>query len=103
MKVPLIYEDNTSTITLVKKTDSPKLRTRHLTVRRCVVSEHIIKYKSVEIEYKNNSEILADTLTKPLVGSMFYKLNNIMMGWQKLFPHSETLKLRECYGKMRQK
>ena len=83
MKVPLIYEDNTSTITLVKKTDSPKLRTRHLTARRCVVSEHIIKYKSVEIEYKNTSEMLADTLTKPLVGSMFYKLNNIMMGWQK--------------------
>ena len=109
VKVPLIYEDNTSTITLVKKPDNPKLRTRHLTARRSVVYEHIIRYKSAEIEYKNTSEMLADTLTKPLVGSMFYKLNNIMMGWQKLFPlektihHSETLKLRGCDGKMRQK
>ena len=29
---------------------------------------------------------MADTLTKPIVGHLVYQLNNIMMGWLKLWP-----------------
>ena len=43
MKIPVIYEDNNSTIVLVMKENSPKLRTRHLSARRCIVSEFIVK------------------------------------------------------------
>ena len=86
IKIPVIYEDNTSTIALVMKDNNPKLRTRHLTARRCIASEFIVKDKKASIEFKKTTEMLADTLTKPVVGHLFYKLNNIMMGWLKLWP-----------------
>ena len=86
LKIPVIYEDNTSTIALGMKENNPKLRTRHLSARRCIASEFIVKDNKASIEYKKTTDMLADTLTKPVVGHLFYKLNNIMMGWLKLWP-----------------
>ena len=86
MKIPIIYKDNTSTIALVMKENNSELRTRHLSARRCIASEFIVKDKKTSIEYKKTTEILADTLTQLVVGHLFYKLNNIMMGWLKLWP-----------------
>ena len=73
MKIPVIYEDNTSTIALVMKENNTKLRTRHLSARRCIASEFIVKDKKASIEYNKTTEMFADTLTKPVMGHLFYK------------------------------
>jgi hypothetical protein len=76
--IPVIFQDNTSTISLVTK-GGGKQRTKHLRVRQQLVKE---KYdmKEVKIEYVKTQEMLADLLTKPIQVEHFQQMTKLLLG-----------------------
>ena len=83
MDLPLIYQDNQSTISLVTK-GGGKYRSVHLRVRQCRIKEMIDTGK-LEVGYMSTGNMVADVLTKPLQGSLFLAmvrklLNNLSCG-----------------------
>jgi hypothetical protein len=75
-----VYQDNMSTIALVKNGKSNSNRTRHIAVRFFFVADRV-KSKEINIEYMPTGEMLADILTKPLQGALFKKLRNQLLNW----------------------
>jgi hypothetical protein len=82
--VPLILQDNKSTITLVTQEESGRARTRHLEARRAVAYENVQVRKMSEVQHVGTKYMVADVLTKPLGGESFYGFANILMGWNVL-------------------
>jgi hypothetical protein len=78
LEVPVVYQDNTSTISLVTE-GGGKPRTKHLRVRQHLVKEKIDK-KEVRVEYIPTKDMLADVLTKPLQGVSFREMVSEIMG-----------------------
>jgi hypothetical protein len=70
LKVPIVYQDNESMISLVVK-GGGKPRTKHMRARQNLVKEMIEK-KQVEIVFVRTEQMLADVLTKPLGGMKFH-------------------------------
>jgi hypothetical protein len=66
--VPVILQDNMSTISLVT-TGGGKPRTKHLRTRQYAVKEMIDK-KEIKVMYLPTGEMIADVLTKPLQGTL---------------------------------
>lgn len=68
-KLPIVYQDNMSTISLVTL-GGGKFRTKHMRVRSALVQEYF-KNDDINIIYRRTEDMLADTLTKPLQGNLF--------------------------------
>ena len=77
MQVPVIYQDNQSTITLVTK-GGGKYRNVHLRVRQCRLMEMISENK-VRVIYLCTGNMIADILTKPLQGMLFTALEKKLL------------------------
>ena len=75
---PVVYQDNTSTITLVTKSGG-KYRSKYLRVRQAHVYEHHCA-GDVKVVYLATGEMLADALTKPLQGKLFKYLTRRITG-----------------------
>jgi hypothetical protein len=73
-----IYQDNTAVADILKKGPSAQLKTRHLSIRHFFVADKI-KLKEVIIKYCPTADMIADMLTKPLVGEQFAKLRNYVV------------------------
>lgn len=69
MKVPVIFQDNQSTILLAEK-GGGKYRNIHLRVRQKRIQE-MIECGEVSLKYMPTGSMLADILTKPLQGFLF--------------------------------
>jgi len=70
----IVYQDNQSTILLEKNgTASSSKRTRHIAIRYYFITDRISKGE-VCVEYCPTKEMVGDYFTKPLQGSLFYKL-----------------------------
>jgi hypothetical protein len=69
----IIYQDNLAVQDILKKGPSAELRTRHLSIKYHFVAD-LVKRKEVIIEYCPTDDMIADALTKPLVGERFGKL-----------------------------
>jgi hypothetical protein len=80
LDIPLVYQDNMSTIALVSSVDSGNVRSRHLNARRSIVHEAWNVLRSIEIKYLPTREMIADVLTKPLGGNLFYRFADALMG-----------------------
>jgi hypothetical protein len=80
LDVPVIYQDNMSTIALVESETSGNVRTRHLSARRAIVYEAARVRKSVRIMFLRTIHMVADVLTKPLGGRLFYKFAEALLG-----------------------
>ena len=76
----LVYQDNKSTISLVKNGRSNSERTRHIAIRFFFISDRVAS-KEISIEYMPTGEMLADILTKPLQGALFMKLRDKLLNW----------------------
>jgi hypothetical protein len=74
-----IYEDNEGVIKIIKSGRSPKHRTRHLNVRH-FFARNREELGDIEITYKPTKDMIADAMTKPLMGAQFTKLSNELMG-----------------------
>jgi hypothetical protein len=79
LKIPVIYQDNASTITLVTQ-GGGKPRTKYLRVRRELVKELVDK-KLIEIVFIGTKWMIADVLTKPLQGDDYHKFSLILLGY----------------------
>jgi hypothetical protein len=77
-RVPLLYQDNQSTISIVT-TGGGQARTKYMRVRGEYVKERL-DAKECEIKYIKTEEMVADVLTKPLVGEGFHKLARQLLG-----------------------
>jgi len=78
MTTPLIYQDNTSTMTLVLQ-GGGKMRTSHMRAKQACVKERV-EMKDFEIKYISTKEMVADVMTKPLDGTDFHKFAIVIMG-----------------------
>ena len=78
MGVPVVYQDNTSTITLATK-GGGKYRNKYLLVRCASVKEHCDR-GDVIVRYLHTKRMLADLLTKALQGALFRFLTRGIIG-----------------------
>ena len=76
----VVYQDNMSTIALVKNGKSNSDRTRHIAIRFFFVSDRVLN-KEISVEYMPTGDMLADILTKPLQGALFIKLRDKLLNW----------------------
>jgi hypothetical protein len=76
----IVHQDNLSTITLIKKGASTSERTKHVSIRYFWLKDRINRGE-LEIVYCPTNAMIADILTKPLQGSEFIKLRNLMLNW----------------------
>jgi hypothetical protein len=73
-----IFQDNLSTMALVKNGQSNSERSRHINIRYFFVKDRVDQGE-VRIEYKPTGEMIADVLTKPLQGSLFARLRDLLL------------------------
>jgi hypothetical protein len=73
-----MFEDNLSTIALIKNGNSNSSRTRHIAIRYFFIAEKVSN-NEVEIEHKATEDMLADILTKPLQGESLRRLRNQLL------------------------
>ena len=74
----IIYQDNQSTIQLIKNGRSNSERTRHISIRYFFLHDRV-RQEDITITYKPTDEMLADMLTKPLQGEQFRALRNQLL------------------------
>ena len=119
MKV-ILNQDNRSTKLLLNKgRTSLGKRTRHINIRYFYLHD-LIKKGVMSVEYLTTKEMIADYLSKPLSGKLFYYLWDLMMNnkseasannkWKLLHKKNEIhkqwwrnyllIKLQECVGEI---
>ena len=76
----VIYQDNMSTMALVDKGASGSERTKHIKIRYFWVKDRV-QSGEIKVEYMPTEEMVADILTKPLQGSKFVTLRNMLLNW----------------------
>jgi hypothetical protein len=83
IKPVVLYQDNKSAITLMEKGRSTSRRTKHISVRYFFVKDRIDK-EEVKLVYLSTDDMLADFYTKPLQGSLFRQMRDMIMGITKI-------------------
>jgi hypothetical protein len=94
-----IYRDNTSSMKLEAngKSSSGK-RTRHFDIKYFYITD-LIKRDLVQIEYCPTDEMIADYMTKPLVGGKFQALRNLIMNFlNRKASITPSIGQQECVG-----
>ena len=74
-----IFQDNVSTMALVKKGYSTANNTRQINIRYFFIKDRIDN-NELKIEYLPTKDMMADFFTKPLQGELFKKLRDKIMG-----------------------
>jgi hypothetical protein len=75
-----IYQDNQSTMHMIDRGSSTSDRTRHVAIRYYWVKDRV-ESKEIEVVYCPTDDMIADILTKPLVGQKFITLRNLLLNW----------------------
>ena len=75
-----IYQDNQSTMALIKNGKSSNERTRHIAIRFFFVSDRVSS-NEIKLQYMDTEHMLADVLTKPLQGELFRRLRDQLLNW----------------------
>ena len=75
----IIFQDNTSTIKLQQngKVSSGK-RTRHFDIKLFYITD-LISRDEVSVEYCPSDDMIADYMSKPLMGAKFKEFRNLIM------------------------
>ena len=95
----LLLQDNKSSMLLERngKASSSK-RTRHINIRYFFITDRV-NMKEVEIEWCPTKEMVADFMTKPLQGSHFRRLRDLIMGMTSVkrskVPTSSSVKCKK--------
>ena len=92
LKRNIFYQDNTSTIKMVRNgKESCGSKSRHIYIRYFFTKD-ALKRENMEVEHCSTDNMVADFYTKPLQGKQFYRLRNIIMGLS-------TSTVKECVEK----
>jgi hypothetical protein len=96
-EINIIYQDNTSSMKLQEngKASSGK-QMRHFDIKYLYVTD-LVGRKEVNIEYCSTDEMLADYMTKPLVGNKFKLFRDLII--MNLQGKHHRIKQQECVGK----
>jgi hypothetical protein len=74
-----VYQDNMSTIQLIKNGRSNRERThRHFDIRHFFLTDRVSS-GDITISYMKTQDMVADILTKPLQGQQFKKLRSLLL------------------------
>jgi len=76
-----VFEDNQSTIALVKADKPLGAASRHINIRHFFVHDRA-QAGEVSVKYIPTEDQIADLLTKPLQGSRFRSLRDKLLNWQ---------------------
>jgi hypothetical protein len=76
----ILYQDNMSTMALMKRGGPGSERSRHINIRHFWVSERVDD-ATVRIEYMPTEEMYANILTKPVQGAQFEKERFGLTNW----------------------
>ena len=91
IKNNVIYLDNQSAIRMKKNgRNSCTGNSRHIHIRYFFVKDGIDKGE-VRVEYCTTHLMLSDFFTKPLMGELFRKLRDVIMGYTSIFDLDPTL------------
>ena len=91
IKNNIIYQYNQSAIRMEKNgRNSCTGNSRHIHIRYFFVKYRIEK-EEIRVEYCPTHLMLADFFTKPLMGELFRKLRDIIMGCTSIFDLDPTL------------
>ena len=74
----IIFQDNKSTIQLANNGPSSSKRTKHINIRYYFVKEKVDNGEII-IQYTPTSDMVSDVLTKPLNGSHFVRLRDLLL------------------------
>ena len=84
MKANVLYQDNTSAMKLeINGKASSEKRTWHFDIKFFYFTD-LIRKGEINVEYCPTDEMMADYMTKPLVGSKFVKFKNKIMGIKQI-------------------
>jgi hypothetical protein len=75
-----VFQDNMSTMALVKNGRSNSERTRHINIRYFWVKDRV-DAGEVVIEHASTEDMVSDILTKPLQGEKFRELRSKLLNW----------------------
>jgi hypothetical protein len=75
-----IGQDNQATIKLIENGKSSSARTRHINIRFFYLHDRVASGQ-VSLEYVRTDDMVADVLTKPLVGAKFRELRSKLLNW----------------------
>ena len=75
----IVYQDNMSTISLIKRGNPASEKTRHINIRYFFIKDRV-DTGELKIEYMCTNDMVADILTKPLQGEKFNKLRDYLLG-----------------------
>ena len=73
-----LYQDNMSTIHLINNNRPTSQRTRHIDIRYFFLRDEKMR-KEINLKHMPTDQMIADLLTKPIVGEQFRKLNEKLM------------------------
>jgi hypothetical protein len=74
----VVKQDNTSTMALIKNGKSNSSRTRHIAIRYYWIADRVAS-KELRLEYLRTEDMLADILSKPLVGAKFTQMRDQLL------------------------
>jgi len=77
-----VFQDNQSTIAMVRAGRPTSDRTRHVNIRFFFVADRE-QAGEIAIEYLPTKDMIADILTKPLQGELFLKLRKELLNWDE--------------------
>ena len=73
MAPSVIFQDNQSVLAMLRETGSNSLRTRHINIRYYFIRDRAANGE-VKLMYLGTADMLADLMTKPILGELFRKL-----------------------------
>ena len=74
----ILFQDNQAAMKLEENGKSSSNRTKHISIRTFWIKDQV-KLGKIKVVYKPTTDMIADMLTKPLQGAMFYKFRKQLM------------------------
>jgi hypothetical protein len=75
----IVYQDNQSTLSLMKTGKKPNQKTKHLEIRY-FFAKNRVENGDICLVYKPTEDMLADLMTKPVCGKLFNSLVERILG-----------------------
>ena len=77
-----LFQDNLSTIAMIKNGRPTSDRSRHVNIRFFYIKDRVDSGE-ISVKYKPTADMIADILTKPLQGALFRRLRAALLNWDE--------------------
>jgi hypothetical protein len=76
----IMYQDNMSCMALIDKGKPSSERTRHMGIRYFWITDKV-REGEIKVEHLGTADMVANVLTKPLMGSQFVEERRMLTNW----------------------